>query len=108
MTTERVHKSEPHDVYIGRGQNGETNMGGVPIGVTGWLGNPYKESHYGREKCIELFERDLGWMVEGNPVFRAKLVSLYGKTLGCYCFDHQECHGDVIVSKINELYLESL
>lgn len=108
MTTKRVHKSKPHDVYIGRSRNGEGNMGNTPIGEPGFLGNPYKESHYGREKCIELFERDLGWMIDADPIFKAKLVSLYGKTLGCYCFDHQECHGDILVSKINELYMESL
>lgn len=108
MTTERVHKGDPHDVYIGRGNGGETNMGGVPVGQTGWLGNPYKEKDYGRERCIELFERDLQWMIEANPVFKAKLISLYGKRLGCYCYEHQECHGRVLVETINNLYWEAI
>ena len=105
--TRRVHKSEDHDTYIGRGPNGNHILNSS-INELGWLGNPYTVEQYGREKCIELFKNDLDSLCEYYPVLRAKLLDMYGERLGCWCQDGESCHGDVLVSKINELYWESL
>jgi hypothetical protein len=111
MTTTRVHKDDPNcDVYIGRGEDGEFHLAKAvsnhEFDREGWLGNPYRMSDYSRQKAIELYERDLQWIIEEKPWFRSVLKNLYGKNLGCYCAEHQDCHGDILIRKINALYWE--
>lgn len=79
------HKA-PYDVYIGRGS---------------YWGNPYTVADYGREQCIELYERELRALIAENPQVLKDVLSLRGKTLGCFC-KPMACHGDVLVKIINE------
>lgn len=72
----KYHKV-PHDVYIGRGSI--------------W-GNPYVIGQDGtREECIAKYEV---YLLE-NKNLMAKVKSLYGKILCCYCAP-RPCHGDVL------------
>lgn len=97
-------------VYIGRGGtvaggtpdgiSGNHSMENTPVGARGWIGNPYPEAEYGRERCITLFERDFHERIENDEEFRRAVESLQGKKLGCYCAP-EDCHGDVILEYLN-------
>ncbi len=108
MTTKRVHTTDDYDLYGGRGNNGERNIATAAnnheIGQEGWLGNPYKLNDYDRDQAIELYERDLTWLIEEKSWFREALKSLYGKRIACSCPSHMDCHVDVLVRKVNALY----
>lgn len=107
MTTQRVHTSDDYDVYGGRSKGGLNVAKAAKskkVGKVGWLGNPYKLQDYDREKAIELYERDLTWLIEGKLWFRHALRNLYGSRISCTCPSHMDCHVDILVSKINELY----
>ena len=91
----------PNDLYIGRNRaNEEPNI---------WA-NPFLESRYGREACIQMYRR---WIFDG---YKGRLViklckgkqysnldpvrewrQLKGKNLVCWCAP-QACHGDVLKS----------
>lgn len=93
--------AERWTVDIGRANNGESHMNNTEVGKPGWLGNPYPESEYGRDRCIELFRQDFMDRVESDPEFRKAVLRLQGETLGCYC-KPKPCHGDVILAYIRE------
>lgn len=102
MTTVINIKDAPegwmHDskyVYIGR----------AGAGFAGTWGNPYVlrfEKH--RDKILELYT---WWLSRQDAEYLAKMDSLWGKTLVCFC-KPKACHGDVIVDyvdrKLNESY----
>lgn len=106
ITTNVVHcKKEPYDEYIGRGSR---------------LGNPFTHikdrktlAQYvvdSRESSILNFEVYLRTLLEnqrlsGSSELKDHLLSLRGKTLGCFC-KPKSCHGDVIAKIIEELYYE--
>lgn len=72
----KYHKV-PYDVYIGRGSI--------------W-GNPFVIDKDGtREEVIAKYEQYL----LNSPDLLAKVGSLYGKTLCCFCAP-KACHGDVL------------
>lgn len=68
------------------------------------FGNPYPISHMtepadkkaAREKAIKRFRGYFLHRVKWDKVFRAAVLALEGKTLGCFC-KPQACHGDVIL-----------
>jgi len=96
------------DYYIGRGHQG-ASLGDVPVGVNGWLGNPYTLSDHEREESISKFKQDLEEAIT-DPLIRQKIAELHGQTLGCWCrrVDESEpaCHGDVIAEKADEIASE--
>lgn len=110
MTTQRVHTTDDYDLYGGRGKNGNLNLAKAVkekrMTEMGAWGNPYKLQDYDREKAIELYERDLRWLIDCKSWFREALKSLYGKKIACTCPSHMSCHVDVLVQKINGLYWE--
>lgn len=75
-----VHRSEPHDVYIGRGRSGDGHLNNTDIGETGWLGNPYKldgpGGGYSRKQSIALYWDDLHYRIEHEPEFARALAQL--------------------------------
>jgi hypothetical protein len=79
MSTTVVHKSQPHDVFIGR--------------PTKW-GNPFVIGRHGSR--AEVIERYTVW-VTSKPDLMAALDELKDKTLGCYCAP-KPCHGDVLAA----------
>lgn len=80
------------DVYVGRA----CNMGGWTLPNSVWA-NPYPVSKYGRDECIEMYKK----YVLNKPELMAKIPSLAGKRLGCWCAP-LKCHADVLV----EIYLQ--
>lgn len=83
---------EPCDVYIGRPSK--------------W-GNPYshKEGTLAefkvetKEEAISQYRRYLWRLIKSEEVTLKELLSLDGKTLGCFC-KPRSCHGDIICQAI--------
>jgi hypothetical protein len=105
-------KRAEHDVYVGRGNDGR-GMGAYPTGERGWLDNPhyYYESAETCQKCdeshglgeaIELFEEEFYDRIDDDTEFRAAVVALEGKTLGCWFVPQHHCHGEVIAEFAND------
>lgn len=109
--TRVVHRDEPHDVYIGRGDGGDAHLNNTGIGETGWLGNPYKTTtgggDYTRKQSIALYCGDVLHRLDQDSTFTAALAGLKGQRLACYCRQACEtnpaCHGDVLVAVIDAL-----
>ena len=75
------------DVYIGRG---------TPFG------NPFRIGVDGdRKQVLDKYKEYFIKRGLTDPMFRDKVLSLKGKTLGCWCVP-LACHGDVIIE-----YLEN-
>ena len=82
---------EKFDVYIGREGKGQD----------GYFGNPIKlEKGEPRGSTIEKYKKYFYNRIEKDLEFKEKILSLKGKTLGCFCKPHS-CHGDVIVEYLN-------
>jgi hypothetical protein len=66
------------------------------------FGNPFDYMQLGitRTECIEMYRQ---WFYKklNDPVFRDKVLTLKGKTLGCWC-KPDACHGDVIVEYLEK------
>jgi hypothetical protein len=76
--------SESYDVYIGRGSK--------------W-GNPYRIGIDGtRDEVIAKFRR----YIMNHMSLMNSLYELEGKVLGCHC-KPEACHGDVLVSLLDDL-----
>lgn len=81
------------DVYIGRAGNGES----------GYFGNPFKltdESQ--RAAVLEKYKIYFIERMQRDKFFKAKILELRGKVLGCFCHPMM-CHGDVIANYLNAL-----
>ncbi|NLG01739.1 MAG: DUF4326 domain-containing protein [Lentisphaerae bacterium] len=78
MSTKVVHcKRERCDIYIGRPSE--------------W-GNPFEIGKDGtRQQVINKYRE---W-IKSQPALMAKIPTLKGKTLGCWCYP-RPCHGDVL------------
>lgn len=81
--------TDPYDVYIGRGSP---------------FGNPAEIGKDGtREEVIEKYRYHLFYQIDNYQIDFKLLLSLEGKTLGCYCATGIPCHGYVIIEGINYL-----
>jgi len=58
------------------------------------FGNPFPEWKWGREECIRKFESYFWDRIERDPAWKAEVLELKGKVLGCHC-KPLSCHGDV-------------
>lgn len=94
---------DEYDEYIGRGRAFHSHLlaGDIKPGEDGWLGNPHPigwcdicQEEHSREECINEFREDFYKKIEDDD-FKAALLKLKGKRLGCYC-KPEDCHGDVI------------
>ena len=94
--TGAVPQSDVCDVYIGRDYGGWKDEGfGNPI----LLGEPDT-----KERRAEVLAEYKQWFlkkVNSEPEFKAKVLALKGKTLGCWC-SPKACHGDVLVAYLEE------
>lgn len=84
----------PYDVYIGRDMSARNPK------YTGsvWR-NPYKSSEVGSvANAVRMFSG----LVEADPAKKAAVVSLRGRTLGCWCKNRDDisamCHGEVLAA----------
>ena len=83
-------KRPKYDIYIGRDVKY-----GLYIPGSKWQ-NPFSVSEYGREKCLELYEK----YIITNPKLMNSLPELKGKILGCWC-KPEKCHGDILIKLLN-------
>jgi len=91
-----VHcKREPFDVYIGR-----PSIFGNPYTHKDRASAEYKVAT--REEAIKCFREYFLRRVEIDAEFRAAVMELRGKTLGCWC-KPEACHGDVIREYLERL-----
>lgn len=91
-----VHcKKSPYDVYIGR---------------PSIFGNPFshKEGTLAefvcptREAAIAAYESWFYKRIKEDPSFKAEVLKLKGKVLGCWC-SPLPCHGDIIVEYLQTI-----
>ena len=77
---------EPFDVYIGRAGKGKD----------GYFGNPFPLLK-GEERgsTLDNYKKYFFERIEKDIEFKEKILSLRGKTLGCFC-KPKPCHGDII------------
>jgi hypothetical protein len=84
---------EPYDIYIGRPGKG----------VSGYFGNPIPlRPGDSRGSTLERFREYFFTRLEQDPEFKAHIMTLKGKTLGCFC-KKGECHGDIIAEYLNSM-----
>lgn len=85
------------DVYIGR----RLTMGGWKLPSSEWQ-NPFSLKQYdnNREKVLELYRE----YIESRPDLIAKLSTLSGKKLGCWCHPNP-CHGDILIELFKKYVL---
>ena len=82
-----------HNVYIGR-QNKYTGA------LSSKWAKPYKLQDFSRPDSLILFE----WKVRSNSFLMNSLTELEAKNLGCYCYSHLPCHGQVLIKLFRERY----
>lgn len=101
--TRVVHcKRELYDIYIGRGRCPKT-------GAIGEWGNPFTAiqhkktaASYQVETVEEAVESYRKWLPT-QPRLMAKLHTLKGKVLGCWCHP-KPCHGQPSIDLIEQLF----
>ncbi len=67
---------------------------GQLIDRTTIFGNPFPEWKFGREECLRRFETYFWSRIERDPAWKAEVLKLRGKVLGCWC-KPLACHGEV-------------
>lgn len=80
--------------------NVRTTACDVYIGRPSIFGNPYTVAKHGRDAALALFRKYFASRIQTDHEYRARVVSLTGKRLGCFCKPLQ-CHGDVIAEWVN-------
>lgn len=76
------------DVYIGRGRSSV-------------LGNPFKIGRGGdRAEVIAKYREYFYERLGNDPEFKAKILRLKGKVLGCQC-KPLDCHGGILVEYLD-------
>ena len=59
--------------------------------------NPYSAKKYGRDKCIQMYEK----YIRASDELMNSIEELRGKTLGCWCTPNA-CHGDILLKILKE------
>jgi len=85
-----IYHKVPYQVYIGRAGKGQD----------GTFGNPFSKGS--REEKIAQFKIYFYNRIKNDKEFAKQIMSLRGKTLGCFC-SPKLCHGDVIIEYLNNL-----
>lgn len=81
-----IKSKEPYDVYIGRPSP---------------AGNPFRIGPgITRKEAIARYRPWFYYQLEHTPGFKEYILSLAGKTMGCYC-KPLPCHGDIIVEYLD-------
>ena len=78
-------RSDPYDVYIGRGSDWGNPFSHVNSALVSWVVDS-------RESAISEYHK---YITTERPDLMERLSELRGKTLGCYC-KPLACHGDVL------------
>jgi hypothetical protein len=64
-------------------------------------GNPYKLDEYSREESLRLFTLYLDEKLRINNDFLRPLIN---KDLACNCNLNEDCHGNILLNKVIEIY----
>ena len=110
--TRAVFIGEEHDVRAGR-PRGNLRPEHVAVGAPGWLGNPHRVGTgcsacgyrpHTLEEALALFEHAYFLpRVASDPAFRAAVLALKGKRLGCPgCATGSPCHAGIIARWVEE------
>lgn len=93
MTTRVVNvRDEKYDIYIGRAN----------VIKDGYFGNPFRmDNESQRNDVLWRYQLYFSERIKNDREFRARVVQLKGKVLGCFC-KPRACHGDVIVKWLEE------
>lgn len=91
---------DPNNIYIGRAGIVFVDGERFPKKDSKWC-NPFKIKEYDREEYIRLYKRHLDKLLQDEDNLE-EFVLLEGKTLGCWC-KPEDCHGDVIISRLKRL-----
>ena len=84
---------QEYDVYCGRPRKGSTSL----------LGNPFVIGPDGsREEVIAKYIAYADYEFEHNPEFKAAVLALKGKKLGCFC-NPQKCHASWLAERANPI-----
>lgn len=91
-------RAEDYDVYIGRAGRGQR----------GYFGNPHSVGYcricncrHNRNESIEAYKEYFFDRLHNDPEFKARVLDLRGKKLGCFC-KPKACHGIVIANYVND------
>ena len=80
-----------YDIYIGRAGKEQD----------GYFGNPFPlKPGETRGATIERYKEYFDNRIANDPAFKARVLELKGKTLGCFCKPYS-CHGDIIAEYLN-------
>jgi hypothetical protein len=90
--------TDENNVYIGR--KGVVFIDGqrFPKNNSLWC-NPYTVKEFGRDGAIKKYEDYIIHKITTEHL-ESELLSLKGKTLGCWCFP-DKCHGEVLIKLLN-------
>lgn len=95
-TVVNLHHGDAYDVYIGRAGRGHDGYFGNPVrrGIRCSICGDVHEAAAATIPCfIEYFQSRLA----SDPTYRARVLGLQGKRLGCFCAPAR-CHGHVIAA----------
>lgn len=87
-TVVNIHRDEPYDVYIGRAGKG----------FDGYYGNPCLGGT--RSAKVRAFENYFKGRLKRDPEYKARILALRGKRLGCFCTPLL-CHGHIIAAWVD-------
>lgn len=92
-TVVNIKRTQQYDQYIGRAGRGQD----------GYFGNPFVlQPGQPRGSTLDSYKTYFYEKLATNPIFKARILALKDKTLGCFCKPHT-CHGDIIAEYLNNL-----
>lgn len=90
-------RKEPYEIYIGRpGKNTPNARLGNPCAI-GQRCPECSEIHWDGGSTLPCYKKYLWRRINTDPEFKAAILSLEGKVLGCFCDNPKRCHGGVII-----------
>ena len=98
-TVVNLRKSE-YDVYIGRGGRGQDGYFGNPVKVGESC--PICGVKHKSKKTLPCYRTYLMTRIAKDPEFKARVMSLHGKRLACFC-KPRACHGDILAEVVDRL-----
>lgn len=98
--------NDPNNIYIGRKRIIFIDGKRFPP-YDSKFANPYKINIDGnRETIIAKYEKYIRDNIDNGIITKSDLLTLKGKTLGCWCKPHI-CHGDILIKIISDMKNES-
>ena len=95
------HSGTIDDVYIGRAGRGLDGYFGNPV-MKGFACRVCGETHTDSGSTLVCYSVYLQNRLATDPVFRARVAELKGRTLVCFC-KPKPCHGDILAAAAESL-----